>query len=193
MNTTREQLLTATARLLESQGYFGTGLNEIVRVSGAPKGVLYYYFPEGKEQLTAEAINQSAQFLAAHMAQELGEEPGPAAAVAAICRFMLRLADEVEAGDCRVGAPIAAVALETAGASERLAAACRDAYQALQEVVARRLEAGGWPAQQAASLATFVIAAIEGGIVLSRAQRNAAPLRASVEPMCALLKATAPV
>jgi len=192
MNTTREQLLTATAQLLESQGYYGTGLNEIVRVSGAPKGVLYYYFPEGKEQLTAEAIEQSARFLADHMRHELGDEAGAPAAVEAICGFMLRLADHVQAGGCRVGAPVAAVALETAGASERLAAACRDAYLLLQSVVANRLERSGWAADEAASLATFVIATIEGGIVLARAQRSAEPIRTCVGPMRTLLTAAMP-
>lgn len=189
MNTTREQLLTATAQLLESQGYYGTGLNEIVRVSGAPKGVLYYYFPEGKEQLTAQAIEQSAQFLADHMRQELGEEAGASAAVEAICRFMLRLADHVQAGGCRVGAPIAAVALETAGASDRLAAACSDAYLLLQSVVANRLTRGGWSPEKAASLATFVVAALEGGIVLARAQRSAEPIRTCAGHIRTLLAA----
>ena len=192
MNTTREQLLTATAALLESQGYFGTGLNEIVRVSGAPKGVLYYYFPEGKEQLAAEAIEQSAQLLAMHMRQELGSAVGATAAVEALRSFMLHLADHVEAGGCRVGAPIAAVSLEIAGASERLAAACSNAYLLLQSVVAARLEQGGWQSDKAASLATFVIATLEGGIVLARAQRSADPIRTCAEHVCALLAASAP-
>lgn len=192
MNTAREQLLTATAQLLESQGYFGTGLNEIVRVSGAPKGVLYYYFPEGKEQLTAEAVEQSAQLLADHMRQELGDETGAPAAVEAIYRFMLHLADHVEAGGCRVGAPIAAVALETAGASERLAEACSGAYHLLQSVAANRLERGGWASAEAASLATFVIAALEGGIVLARAQRSADPIRTCAGHMRTFLTAAMP-
>lgn len=192
MNTTREQIVTAAAKLLETQGYFGTGLNEVVRVSGAPKGVLYYYFPEGKEQLTAEAIAQSAQLLARNMRQELGAAPGPEAAVDAICSFMLRLADHVEAGACRVGAPVAAVALETAGMSERLAAACRDAYALLQSVVAARLELGGWHAEQAASLAAFVISTIEGAIILARAQHSAGVIRRNAAHMRALLTLASP-
>jgi TetR/AcrR family transcriptional repressor of lmrAB and yxaGH operons len=192
MNSTREQIVTTAARLLEGQGYYGTGLNEVVRESGAPKGVLYYYFPEGKEQLTAEAIEQSARLLAANMQQELGEEPGPDAAVDAVCSFMLRLADYVEAGACRVGAPIAAVALETAGTSDRLAAACRSAYALLESVVSARLERGGWPPDKAASLATFVIASFEGGIVLARAQRSAAAIRLGATHLRTLLIASLP-
>jgi TetR/AcrR family transcriptional repressor of lmrAB and yxaGH operons len=192
MNTTREQIVTAAAKLLEAHGYFGTGLNEVVRVSGAPKGVLYYYFPEGKEQLTAEAITQSAQLLAANMHRELGDAEGAPAAIDAVSGFMLRLADYVEAGACRVGAPIAAVALETAGMSDRLATACHDAYGLLQAVVATRLEHGGWEPAAAASLAAFVIASLEGGIVLARAQRSADVLRQNAAHMRTLLAASQP-
>ena len=55
MSTPREQIIQATCFLLEKQGFPATGLNEIVRKSGAPKGSLYHYFPEGKEQLVCEA------------------------------------------------------------------------------------------------------------------------------------------
>ncbi|NBC28744.1 MAG: TetR family transcriptional regulator, partial [Spirochaetes bacterium] len=56
----KERFLEATARLLERQGYQSTGLNQVVRESGAPKGSLYYYFPGGKEELVADAVRHAA-------------------------------------------------------------------------------------------------------------------------------------
>jgi hypothetical protein len=53
MSTTRDQIIQAACTLLEKQGYPATGLNEIVRESGAPKGSLYYYFPDGKGRSSA--------------------------------------------------------------------------------------------------------------------------------------------
>ena len=44
----RARFIETMAQLLERQGYYGTGLNEIVQHSGAPKGSLYHYFPGGK-------------------------------------------------------------------------------------------------------------------------------------------------
>ena len=53
---TRGLILNTAAVLFRNKGYHATGLNEIIRESGAPKGCLYYHFPQGKEQLAQEAI-----------------------------------------------------------------------------------------------------------------------------------------
>ena len=37
MSNVREYILQTTCDLMEKQGYYGTGLNEIVKESGAPK------------------------------------------------------------------------------------------------------------------------------------------------------------
>ncbi|MBE1118778.1 helix-turn-helix transcriptional regulator, partial [Escherichia coli] len=40
-----ERIVHATASLLASRGYFGTGLSDIIARAEAPKGSLYHYFP----------------------------------------------------------------------------------------------------------------------------------------------------
>ncbi len=64
---TRSQILITMARLIEKQGYHATGLNEIIRESGTPKGSLYYYFPDGKEQIGAEAILESGKVISTRL------------------------------------------------------------------------------------------------------------------------------
>ena len=51
MSTTREQIIEKTCELIELQGFNATGVNQIIRESGTPKGSLYYHFPGGKEEL----------------------------------------------------------------------------------------------------------------------------------------------
>ncbi len=131
----REQIIETTSRLLEQQGYHASGLNQIVQESGAPKGSLYYYFPLGKEELTAEAIERSARGLTTIIETELARYEDPAEAIE---QFMHGLAGHVEASECRGGAPIATVALETAGRSDRLTAACQAAYQSYQSAFSAR-------------------------------------------------------
>ena len=49
VSTTRERMIDATITLLRRSGLSGAGINEIVRESGAPKGSLYHFFPDGKQ------------------------------------------------------------------------------------------------------------------------------------------------
>ena len=78
MSETRARILLTMARLIEKQGYHATGLNEIIRESGAPKGSVYYYFPGGKEQIGAEAILEAGKIIAARLRAQprAGCQPG---------------------------------------------------------------------------------------------------------------------
>lgn len=187
--STREQIIETTSHLLEQQGYFATGLNQIVQESGAPKGSLYYYFPEGKEELTAEAIERSARTFTTIIETELARYADPAEAIE---QFMRGLAEHVEASECRGGAPVATVALETAGRSERLTAACQAAYAGYQQAFGNYLASHSISTERAAHLATLIVAAIEGGIILSRTQRNARPLLDMVGDLRALVENAQP-
>jgi TetR/AcrR family transcriptional repressor of lmrAB and yxaGH operons len=53
----REKAITTAARLFDRQGYHGTGLAQIIKESGSPRGSFYFHFPDGKEQLGIEAVH----------------------------------------------------------------------------------------------------------------------------------------
>ncbi len=185
----RQNLITTTSRLMEEQGYHGTGLNQIIKESGAPRGSLYYYFPEGKEELAEAAIVERGRWMTTFTTDQLAAEADPIVAIGGLLRQM---AEHTCSSDFCGGAPLAAVTLETAGASDRLRAACQGAYAAQQRAFADALVAGGYPAPRAASLATMIVAAIEGAMVLSRAGQSAAPLEQIADEIQALLRAARP-
>jgi TetR/AcrR family transcriptional repressor of lmrAB and yxaGH operons len=184
MSNAREQILQTTCDLLEKQGYHGTGLNEIVKQSGAPKGSLYYYFPEGKEQITAEAVLQSGQMVSERIRVRLA---GSTSASKAIHDFILLVAENVERSGFAAGSPLTAVAMETATQSERINLACRAAYQMLQDAFTKKLLDGGMTRVKAEEMGTFVTASIEGGIILSRTLHTADPLRTVAKQLRILL------
>ena len=132
MSDARAHIIQTTSQLLEKQGYHGTGLNEIIRESGAPKGSLYYYFPDGKEQITAEAVLQSGRMVSERIRDGLVASNSPAKA---IYEFILLIAENVEQSGFAAGSPLTAVAMETATQSERINLACREAYGMLQSEV----------------------------------------------------------
>ncbi len=184
MANARDNILKTTCDLLEKQGYHGTGLNEIIRESGAPKGSLYYYFPEGKEQITAEAVLQSGQATSSRIRHGLEATPD---AAKAIYDFILLIADNVERSGFAAGSPLTAVAMETASQSKRINLACREAYGMLIDAFHEKLLESGYSKTQANELGMFVTASIEGGIILSRVSHTADPLRLVAKQLKVLL------
>lgn len=178
MSSIRDQIIETTCELLEVQGYHATGLNQILAASGAPKGSLYYYFPEGKEELTAEAIRRTGLLVATRIKEGLASSDDP---YEAIRTFINGIAYHVEASGFRAGGPLMIVAMETAISSERLNNACREAYQLLQDAFQAKLSASGYSHVRATQLATFVMSTIEGGIIVSRTNHSGDPLRNAAE------------
>ena len=185
MSDTRDKLIDTTAELLERQGYHATGLNQILKESGAPRGSLYYHFPEGKEELAAEAVRDRGQRTHRNVERRLSEVDDP---VEAIHRFVLSLVEYVEESNHMGGAPFANVTLEAASTSERLRTTCRAAYGGIRELFERKLSSSGYPDDRARSLATLVTGAIDGAIILSRADGTSEPLRQTADELKVLLE-----
>jgi hypothetical protein len=61
----RQPIVNTALTLFRRQGYSRTGLNEIVDVSGAPKGSLYHYFPLGKSSIAVAAVTEAGRRVAA--------------------------------------------------------------------------------------------------------------------------------
>ena len=185
-SNSREKLIETTAALLQKQGYFATGLNEIVKESGAPKGSLYFHFPGGKEELAAEALalNGAGTRMLLQGALEGVADPAKSLGIA-----IDMLAQQLEESDYLEGCPIATVALEAAATSDRIHEVVKEAYESWEAIIEARLVAGGAPERQARETAVGILAAIEGGLLLSRAYRDTRPLRAVQRLLVRLLEA----
>jgi TetR/AcrR family transcriptional repressor of lmrAB and yxaGH operons len=174
MTAAREQIVEATCALIEVQGYHATGLNQIISESGSPKGSLYHYFPGGKEALVTEALQRAGSAIEERIRAGLMDTDNPAEAVR---RFLHGLAHHVAASDYQRGGPITTVALETASTSERLREACLAIYERWRVAFREKLTSGGVERQRAERLSMLILASIEGGIILSRTQRDSQLLR----------------
>src|SRR5712672_2190580 len=60
----RRPIVDAAVTLFRRQGYAGTGLNDIVDASDAPKGSLYHYFPAGKASIAVAAVEEAGRRVA---------------------------------------------------------------------------------------------------------------------------------
>lgn len=185
MNETQKQIIETTSQLLERQGYNATGLNQIVSESGAPKGSLYYYFPDGKEQIGAETLLWSGERMAERIREGLSQVEGVGDAIHWLAMNIARV---IENSKFQAGGPLTTVALETATSSQRLNLACRDAYAMMQSEFEKKLVEDGFDANQATNLAGYVLAVFEGSILLSRVQHSGNPLREAAEHLKSYIK-----
>lgn len=174
MSTAREKILQTASELMEKQGYCGTGLNEIIQTSGAPRGSLYYYFPDGKEQLASEAILQAGKTVSDRFCERTAAEPN---AAQAIRDFLYMVAQRMEETNFYTGTTMTMIAMETAAKSKRINQACQQGYTMLIETFRDKLLSGGMEATRAGDMAEMIIAAVEGGIILSRTYHDANHLR----------------
>lgn len=184
-SSTRDRMVAATARLLQRQGMAATGLAEVLDAAGAPRGSLYHHFPRGKNQLVAEAVRfSSARITRAIEAAMASPRPLPEA----IRAFAAFYENSLSTSGFRDGCPVATTALEASGlGATEVEAACAEAFAAWQEPIARRLVADGHSPDRAEELATFVIASLEGGLLLAQSARGMQPLHTVASNLAALL------
>lgn len=167
---TRSKLIRATRSLIESQGYFGAGLNQIVQDSGAPRGSLYFHFPGGKDELVSAAVTESGADIA-ELIRTI-----EAADAREFARAMLTLlGDRLEASNWTIGCPVAAVALDTASTNATVQQSCSATYRQWEAAIRERLTGFGHPEPE--RVTTAILALIEGGLILARTHRDRRPLQ----------------
>jgi TetR/AcrR family transcriptional regulator, lmrAB and yxaGH operons repressor len=181
---TRDRLIRSTSRLLRRQGYAATGLNEVVTEADAPKGSMYFHFPGGKEELAAAALAQFQERATNRMRRYLAEHGSVRDAVVAMFdAYVVHL----ERTQYTEGCPVATVALDAAASHDLLAEATGRALQEWVDVFATALEAEGREAAEAHGLATLVIAAVEGTVVMAKGERSTEPIAAARDVLAAVL------
>ena len=83
---TRDRLIAAMLNALRRKGYHGVGLSELLTEAGAPKGVLYHHFPQGKTELAVAAIEHAVDGLARALDKLLGADQDLASSLKAYLR-----------------------------------------------------------------------------------------------------------
>ncbi|MFI6363004.1 TetR/AcrR family transcriptional regulator [Nocardia sp. NPDC050630] len=181
---TSGQLVESMLELIQARGYAGTGLNTVVEHAGAPKGSLYFHFPEGKEQLGEKAIELAAERFRTLLAEMAGSGASPGEVIRRIVEVLAGL---VADSDFQLGCPVSVVTLEMGAHSERLRGACAAAFESWIEPVREYLVAAGHSESAARTLATATVSAVEGAVIVARAKRDVEPLRSTAQMLAGLL------
>lgn len=182
---TKARLAASMLELIQNNGYSGTGLNAVIEHSAAPKGSVYFHFPDGKEGLGLAAVELARQQFEEVIAEAAASADGPAyAARAAIDALATIVGDS----DFRLGCPVSVVTLEMGAENERLRQACSAAFESWITSTSRLLETAGVGAGEARSLATVIVSTIEGAVIVSRASRSTQPLMSAADVIAGLIE-----
>ena len=168
-NDTRDRLIRTTGRLLRKQGYAATGLNQVMAEADAPKGSMYFHFPGGKQELAAAAVERFADRVLAVLVKGLDEAGTVEEAVTSYFDAMIAHMERTDYAD---GCAVAVVALEAAADHPALVEATTKGLQDWIDLFAEALEAEGRSPDDARRLASLVVVALEGVVVLGRGMRS---------------------
>ncbi|MFI1629011.1 TetR/AcrR family transcriptional regulator [Streptomyces noursei] len=180
----RERIVAGAADMISRRGLSATSIREMAKHAEAPLGSTYHYFPEGKQQLATEAVRYTGARVAQSLRKEL--EAGPVAGLRAFLALWRKIVVDT---DFRAGCPVLAVAIEEPPTDELPAAltAAAEVFDEWENLLAASLREHGAETEQAAQLATLVVAAVEGTVALCRAKRSVQPLDRTAQQLQMLI------
>lgn len=179
-DTRRTMVLTAV-QVLRERGADGLTVEEVLVRSGAPKGSVYYHFPGGRAELIDEALTYAGNTIAALLNRAATD--GPESVLQEfidIWRYVLNDSDYA------AGCPVVSVAISGTETAE-VALKAREFFAQWTAALTTAFLAEGMPEATAQQLATLSIAAIEGAVILCRAQRSIGPLEDSLAQLRTLI------
>ena len=174
---TRGRIVEAARELFWEKGFAATGMSELLAKAGANSGSFYYFF-ESKDALLNTVLQSYVELLEPQLLRKAFKAKDPIERVfglLAVYRGAL-----VQTG-CTYGCPIGRLALEIDPENTPAHALIAENFSKWRAAVEGCLrEAGVASAREAACL---VLAAMEGGVMQSRAQRSTEPFDACVKQL----------
>ncbi|MCM0020743.1 MAG: TetR/AcrR family transcriptional regulator [Tagaea sp.] len=179
----RTDVLRAATRLLRQGGLAAAGVNRIVAESGAPKGSIYHFFPEGKSQIAREALSLYRERAIGRMRARLEARAGdPQAVVRGY--FELGAEAALESG-YSMSCPAGAVILDLDPASDALRDSCHAVFEGIVDDLAALLVPLADAKRRA--LAGAMVSAMQGAYIRARAARDPEPFREAGELLAAAI------
>jgi TetR/AcrR family transcriptional repressor of lmrAB and yxaGH operons len=180
----KTKMVLAALDLLRRSGLSGAGINQVVDASQAPKGSVYHYFPGGKQQLVTEALRAAERTVGESFHQVFRAKAPVGSKVRTL---FTRAAASLEANEFAKGCPVAAVTLDLDHESQALREVCDQVFDRWVNVIAQGLD--DVPQGDRRTVAQLILATLEGGLILARAQGTKAPLVESGNTLATLLAA----
>lgn len=179
MQTSRDKLIAAGSELFLIHSYQGTGINEVLKACGVPKGSFYNYFAS-KEEFALAVIEfqmeQSAEFVMQNLCNE-GLSP-----LSRISAYLDTIGQGMVNCHFAMGCIFGTLAQEMASLSPKLREALTRAFQVqvdhLTDCLRLGQEQGEIKAEvKPVEMAGFIMSALQGAQIMAKTFVSGEPLR----------------
>ncbi|MGD0303893.1 MAG: TetR/AcrR family transcriptional regulator [Candidatus Acidiferrales bacterium] len=181
--TTRDRLVNSAVFLFWDRGFAGTSMSDLLAHSDVNSGSFYHFF-ESKEALLREVLDWYIRGLRPYIAEpafQVSDEP-----IARIFAILAGYRERILQTNFRYGCPIGRLALEidpeNQPAHQLIAQNFKNWVGVVRECldqVAHRMPKG----TDLDALATYVLAIMEGGVMLSRSYGSVEPFDRAVSQL----------
>lgn len=178
---TRDRIVETACDLVFERGVATLNLDDVRRTTGTSKSQLYHYFQDRSDLVHAVVVRQGERVLDIHR-PALDSVDG----WRALTRWRNLVVRLVKAAECHGGCPVGSLANELAELDElsrvHLAAVFADWHDLIVGALQRMVESGQLDASaDPERLGTSILAALQGGLLLSKTHRTSKPLEVAVD------------
>jgi TetR/AcrR family transcriptional regulator, transcriptional repressor for nem operon len=180
---TRERLIASARYLFWDRGYAGTSMADLLSHADANSGSFYHFF-ESKEALLRAVLEEyllALRPMVVNPAFERSDEP-----VERIFAILAGYRERITQTDCKYGCPLGRLALEIdpenrpahaliAKNFQGWIAAVRECLEELKERMPKETDLD--------ALATYVLAVMEGGVMLARSYGSVEPFDRTINQL----------
>ena len=176
--STHDHLIDVGVKLMHRDGYHATGLSDILKAAGVPKGSFYHHF-SSKEAFAAAALEKYLQREGEHVAAVLIDTK--TAPLKRLRRYFSDLTKIYGQKGAVPGCMMGRFSVEIAAANPQIRRQISAAFARWQNTVATVLQQAVTekelpPDTDPNSLAGFLLNSWQGAIVRSQAEKSDAPL-----------------
>ncbi|MGB6986639.1 MAG: TetR/AcrR family transcriptional regulator [Candidatus Aquilonibacter sp.] len=178
---TRERIVAAAAQLLQQRGVWRTSTEEVREAAGVSSSQLYHYFDDKASLVRAVIAYQTERALGVQR-----EHLGHLDSIRALRKWRDHLVGIEQGLRCEGGCPLGTLAAQLAETSAAARVDLCIAFEQWEDGIRSGLRAMYDRGEFAKNvdpdrLATALLAAVEGGFLLTQVRRNTAPLEDALD------------
>ena len=158
----RQRLIECAAELFWKNGYSATGISEILKQTGLPKGSFYFYF-KSKDDL-ATAVTEYYQKILLEQFQSSSQGNDWESFIEEIFDYLFGRAT----GQTFAGCPYAVMGMETALSNPTLASVFMEGLKKFEQIFQKVLLYSGFPQDHAAIFSRRMLSNYQGYLLLGR-------------------------